>query len=209
MEIGVRAPALRGLATQDPPAVWSLQGWLDALRPQVTPDTVLVGHDLGGVLAAMLAAERPVRALVLSGTSLSPWYWRAVRLSAVPGLSAYFYGRHGGRKFLLGGLRPALHAAALDTFALRPGHPSAIPDLPARMRCTARAMRLPPDLVGRLRARRVRTALVWGARDPWYPPGLARRLARALHAPLTTLDAGHLAPWEDAEGFTQALHALA
>lgn len=196
----VEAPTLAGLSDGTPvPA--SLAGWLEALRPRVRPDTVLVGHDLGGVLAALLAVEHPVRGLVLSGTSLSPAYWALVRASSWPGLERYFYRRHGGRKFLVGGLAPALHDDALQTFL--PGLAS--DDLPARMRAVARLMRVPADLVARLCTRGVPIRLVWGRRDPWYPLPLARRLARQLGADLRVVEAGHLAPWEDPEGFAAAL----
>ena len=196
----VEAPTLAGLSDGAPvPA--SLTGWLEALRPRVRPDTVLVGHDLGGVLAALLAVERPVRGLVLSGTSLSPAYWALVRASAWPGLERYFYRRHGGRKFLVGGLVPALHDDALRTFL-----PDVAPDdLPARMRAIARLMRVPADLVDRLRATGVPIRMIWGRHDPWYPLPLARRLARQLGADLRVVEAGHLAPWEDPDGFAAAL----
>ncbi len=205
----VTAPALSGVGTAAPSAC-TLDGWMSELRPLINGDTVLIGHDLGGVLAAMLAAERAaagqrVAGLALSGTSLSPAYWAAVRASARPGLWRYFYRRHGGRRFLLGGMAPERHAAALEAFGLSPGHPAAIPDLPARMRAAAAGMRLPAGLAGRLRAGGFPIRLIWGRRDPWYPLWMARRLAADLGAGLAAVEAGHLAPWEAPEAFAAAL----
>ena len=220
--LDVEAPALSGVGTAAPSAC-TLDGWMSELRQLLNGDTVLVGHDLGGVLAAMLAAERAaagqrVAGLALSGTSLSPAYWAAVRASAWPGLWRYFYRRHGGRRFLLGGMAAERHAEALSAFGLAldgftpgglsPGHPAAIPDLPARMRATAAGMRLPAGLTGRLRAGGFPIRLIWGRRDPWYPLWMARRLAADLGAGLATVEAGHLAPWEAPEAFAAALRAV-
>jgi 3-oxoadipate enol-lactonase len=198
----VQAPPLRGLVsgTGGLPDVTHIDTWLADLREQVTPDTVLVGHDLGGVLAAMLAAERPVRALVLSGTTLDPWYWALVRASAIPGARRYFYDRHAGRKFLTGGMSGGLQQAAIATF---------LGDVPSdyadRMRRVAAGMRVGPGLLRKISDTGVDVSLVWGRLDPWYPVAFARRLALRLRARLEVVEAGHLAPWEAPDAYARAL----
>jgi pimeloyl-ACP methyl ester carboxylesterase len=205
LDVGVPvvAPALAGLATDEPRSRWDLDGWLDAVRPMLDADTVLVGHDLGGLLATILAVQVPVRALVLSATSLSPLFAAGLRWSAAPLLWRYFYRRHGGRRFLTGGLPDALRQEVIDTFLA-----SAPRDLPERMRSTASALRIPHDLEERLRDTSVRVSLVWGRRDPWYPLPLARGLARRIGADWTVLDAGHLAPWEAPGAYSAAVAAV-
>ncbi len=196
----LEAPALAGLATDAVPTRWDMATWLADVRPRVDAGTVLVGHDLGGILAALLAVERPVRGLVLCATSLSPVFGWALRATAWPLAWRYFYRRHGGRRFLLGGLPVHLHGAATDTFL------GAAPvGLADRMRSTARALSIPSDLVSRLRDTSIPVSLIWGRRDPWYPLPLARRLAYALGAELTIIEAGHLAPWEAPVAFGHAL----
>jgi pimeloyl-ACP methyl ester carboxylesterase len=196
-----RAP-LRGLVsgTGALPDPLCLDAWLDDLRAQVTPDTVLLGHDLGGVIAALLAAERPVRSLVLSGTSLDPWYWALVRASAVPGARRYFYDRYAGRRFLTGGMSVGLQRAALATFLA-----DAPPDYADRMCRVAAAMRIGPGLIRRLVDKCVDVSLIWGRFDPWYPVAVAARLSMRLSARLEVVDAGHLAPWEQPSAYTRAL----
>ena len=199
----VDAPPLAGLATEAVPARWDMGVWLDALRPRVDADTWLVGHDLGGILAAMLATERPVRGVVLCATSLSPLFGCALRATAWPLVWRYFYRRHGGRRFLTGGLPITMERDAVDTFL--DAAPSGFPE---RMRATARALRIPRDLVARLRDTSTRVSMIWGRRDPWYPLPLARRLAGSLGARLTVLEAGHLAPWEAPRAFSAVIEAI-
>lgn len=201
-DVPFAAPALRGLATAATRAHWRLDGFVDEVLPEVTPDTVLVGTDLGGVVAAMIACRTEVRAVVLSGTALGP-YWAAVRATAAPLVWRYFYRRHGGRRFLAGGVGDADRAAFLA--AMTP-ELAAIPDLPARMRALAREMTPPRDLA-RAVAARARVRLVWGRRDPWYPPPVARALARATGAEVTWLDAAHYAAWEAPAAFWAAVRA--
>ena len=95
--------ALHGLPTS--PEIWSrldvvappLRGTLAeqvvSVRPMVDADTVLIGHDMGGVVAAMVALEVRPRVLVLTGTALGP-YWAMVRATARPVVQRYLYARH-------------------------------------------------------------------------------------------------------------------
>lgn len=198
--------ALHGLPTS--PEIWSrldvaapalhgaLADQVASVLPLVDADTVLIGHDMGGVVAAMVALTVRPRALVLTGTALGP-YWAMVRATAWPGLQRYFYARHGGRKFVAGAVSAGLREEALRTF---PGAD------PAMMRALAASMRPPPDLARRVAAR-VPVHLIWGRHDRWYPPVVARAIARATGARVEWIDAGHFAMWEAPEAFTAALRA--
>lgn len=180
----VEAPALTGTLAEQ----------VAALRPRVRPDTVLLGHDLGGVVAASLAVERPCAGVLLAGTALGP-YWAMVRLTAAPGLWRYFYARHGGRRFVAGAVHSSRREAALATF---PGAE------PLEMRRVALAMRPAPGLARRLGAAR-RVHLLWGREDRWYPPAVGRALARATGAPLQLLPGGHFGPWEEPDAWADAV----
>ncbi len=198
LPVPVLAPALRGVATAEPRDDWSLDGFVDEVVPHLDADTVLVGHDLGGVIAAMAAVRVRVRSLVLTGTALGP-YWAAVRLTARAPLHRYFYERHAGRKFLTGAVSPA---RAEDVLAAFPP----VPDLAARMRAIARAMRPPPGLARRVAAH-VPVRLVWGRADRWYPPPVANAVARGVGAEIRWVEGGHLCMWEHPEAFAAALLA--
>jgi pimeloyl-ACP methyl ester carboxylesterase len=155
---------------------------------------VLVGHDLGGVLAAMLA--QPGQLVVLSGTALA-WYWKMIRVTAWPGLHRIFYKRHGGRYFLRRGSLPAHRNGLLAAF----GDHGA--EWPSRMRRIAAEMCPPPGLARSLGQVRVR--LAWGRSDPWYPAPVVHSLRRSTGGHVTWLEAGHFGPWEDPEGFRDVL----
>lgn len=160
----------------------ALAGELAAQVAQVTPlitrDTVVVGHDMGGVVAAMAALAAPPRAVVLTGTALGPW-WALVRASAWPLLWRPFYRR----------------AEALAEF---PGAD------PLAMRAIARSMRPPPGLAARLAAV-APVFLLWGRHDRWYPALVGAGVARGTGATVVTVPGGHLAPWEEPRAYASAL----
>ena len=198
--------ALHGVPTS--PALWSrlplvmeapalagtLAAQVEAVVPRVGPDTVLVGHDMGGVVAALVALRTRPRAVILSGTALGP-YWTMVRATAWPLLWRYFYARHAGRRFVAGAVTAEHRAATLQAF---PGAD------PMEMRAVAQAMRVPPDLAGAL-AKVAPVALVWGDADRWYPPWLARRIAARTGAEIHWVRGGHFAMWENPAGYDKAL----
>jgi len=193
---GVRlsAPWVPGLGVSGTPDHWSLEWAADLLRSEADDADLIVGHDLGGVLAAMLA--RDGQRVVLSGTALG-LYWAAIRVTAWPFLSRLFYHRHAGRRFLSRGCLPE-H---------RPGLVAAFGDhgevWAERMRWGAWAMRPPRGLAASLQ--RTRVDLIWGREDPWYPLPVARRLAAQTGARLHLLEAGHFAPWEAPTSFGEVL----
>jgi pimeloyl-ACP methyl ester carboxylesterase len=188
------APGVPGLGPEGTPSDWNLRDCAEALRPQVTGEELLVGHDLGGVLAAMLA--QPGQSLVLSGTALG-MYWAGIRLLSRPPFQRYFFQRHEGRHFLSRGSLPEHSPSLLEAFG---DHGDNWGD---RMRIIARGMRPPLALALRLRSCAVR--LAWGRKDPWYPHWIARSLERTTGGNIYWLESGHFAPWEDPQGFTDIL----
>lgn len=180
------APRLRGVDDDEP---FSIAGLAADLAEQVDETTVVVGHDLGGPVAASIASSRPVKALVLTGTALGPYWWM-VRATALPGVQSYFYERHAGRKFLRGSVSPALGDEAVAAFPPVP---------PARMRAIAVRMRPPPFAV------KCPVHLIWGRDDRWYPPWVAHALARRFGVDVRWVDGGHLCMWENPAGFAEAL----
>lgn len=190
-------PAVPGLGVDGTPDDWSLSWAAERLRAQHDVDgaDALVGHDLGGVLAAMLA--RPGQAVVLSGTALGP-YWAAIRATAWPFVNRLFYHQYAGRVFLRNGALPEHRGGLAEAFA---DHGEGWAE---RMRRIAWAMRPPAGLGARLRGCRVLAA--WGRQDPWYPVmPVGRAVARATGARLALLEAGHFAPWEAPRSFSEAL----
>ena len=192
LPFSVVAPALRGVGTDEYREDWSLESFVEEILPWIEEDTVLVGHDLGGVIAAMATLHRKPKRLVLSGTALGP-YWAAVRLTALPGLQRYFYARHGGRHFVAGAVSASFRTKALSTF---PGMD------PEKMRKIAKAMRPPARLAQQIP---VPWVLLWGQQDRWYPPSVARAVARGTGAPLHFVRGGHFCMWEAPEDFGKAL----
>jgi pimeloyl-ACP methyl ester carboxylesterase len=191
--LALDAPSLPGVDDDTP---FDLDALVARTAARLSPGDVVIGHDLGGLVAARVALATEVAAVVLTGTALGP-YWAMVRATARPPVDRYFYDRHGGRKFLAGSVSPVRRDEAIAAFPPVP---------PDRMRAIARAMRPPPGLAQRL-AQRTRVHLVWGRRDRWYPPVVARALARATGATVRWLDAGHLCMWEEPEAFAAAVRA--
>lgn len=60
-------PGHGGVPAVGPP---DLGAYVDALRPRVGPEVVVVGHSMGGALAALLALEVPLAGVVLVGAGL-------------------------------------------------------------------------------------------------------------------------------------------
>ncbi|MEE2750617.1 MAG: alpha/beta hydrolase [Myxococcota bacterium] len=192
----VQVPQLEGLIPGEVEPNWSLASCAESVREEVREADLIVGHDLGGVLAAMLAA--PGQQVVLSGTALG-WYWAAIRFTAWPGLRTLFYRKYAGSRFLSRGCLPEHVDSLLAAFE------STEVDWSTQMEGIARGMKPPARLSQRLRHCDVH--LVWGRLDPWYPPVIARKIQRDTGARLHWLECGHFAPWEDPVGFQQALHA--
>lgn len=179
----------------------TLAGTLAEQVAQVLPlakaDSILIGHDMGGVVAALVALQTPVSAVVLTGTALGP-YWSVVRASAWPLLWRTFYAKHAGKYFVAGAVAAEHRAEALRVF---PGAD------PIEMREIARSMVVPAQL-GQKLAERTRVHLIWGTRDRWYPPAVAHAVARATRSHIHWVDGGHFVMWENPEAYSRALCAL-
>ena len=187
-------PQVPGLGPEGTAPDWTLQGCAAALRDRAEAADILVGHDLGGVLVAMLA--RAGQTVVLSGTALG-MYWTMIRLTTLPGFRRFFYERHQGRRFLARGCLPEHTDGLLRAFG---DHGPGWSD---RMALIAARMKTPFGLPIVLRSCGVR--LAWGRADPWYPPFIARTIRRTTGGKLVWLEAGHFAPWEDPAGFSAVL----
>lgn len=185
----VLSPDLPGFGSAPPLADPTPQAYAKILAPLMSPDLHLVGHDFGGLVASMLAAEHTVRSLTLCSTALGPG-WAPARLTALPPLNRYFYRRHAGRRWLAMGVSPDRAEALLAQY------PGADPQL---MEAIARRIPLRPTP-----RPLCPTLCLWGDADrsmPW-----ARPIARALGARLTLLPGlRHYAMWEDPGTFTEAL----
>ena len=192
---GLRTVSYRGLA-QGERLDCSLLSFVDEICPLVNRDSTLVGHDFGGVIAAMVALRTPVRGVILTGTALGPW-WIPTRVSAWPILRRYFYYRYAGTRFLSGGVSPSNREAFLGACTELPP--------PDAMVSLAREMRPPSRLPHRLRTA-TSVGVVWGRRNRWYPALVARRLARVCGAQVQWVDGGHYAMWEHPKAFLAAIH---
>ena len=163
-----------------PPA--GATAWLAGTIEPLSP-VVLVGHSLGGLVCATLAAERPelVRALVL----VAP-------VGGSPGRSSFGYGTGLVRTLLAA--RPSL-LLAMTADALRTG--------PKALLHGAHFVRT-ASFEGHVDAP---TLLIWGGRDRLVPPGAATDWLRAIPgARLTVIDdAGHVPMVETPSVFAERL----
>ncbi len=187
-----------GLSFDGTPKGWSIGNCAAPFAEDASHADILIGHDLGGVVAALLA--QPGQSVVLSGTALG-LYWTAIRLTALPQVHRFFYEKHQGRHFIARGSMPEHARSLLEAFGDRG------PNWGARMRRIAQGMKPPAGLGRSLRSCGVR--LVWGRRDPWYPQRVALAVQRSTGGHMSWLDCGHFVPWEDPRGFTAVLTGTA
>ena len=90
----VRTPTLRhhegeGSAAVGRTGLADYVGDLEAMLPELGQAPILVGHSLGGLLAQMIAARRPVRAVILIAPS-APWGVMPTTLFEVASAQALF-----------------------------------------------------------------------------------------------------------------------
>jgi pimeloyl-ACP methyl ester carboxylesterase len=182
----------RGLATPELRSDWSLDSFVKEVLPLINSETVLIGHDLGGVVAAICATKCSPRAIILTGTTLGNW-WLLTRLTAIPVLRRFFYHTFGGKLFIKYG-----HSSSKDSLP----SPPKFNDWATRMRTVAQNMKPPANLVDNITCPMY---LIWGTKDKWYPPFLAKRLSKQAKAPLYWVNGGHYSMLEQADEFQAAL----
>lgn len=188
-----QAPDLPGFGAAPPLLDPTVEALARPLLPRVHTATHLVGHDLGGLLAAWIATQVPVASLTLSSTALGLG-WLPSRLSAMPPLNRYFYRRFAGRRWLAMGVSAARREAFLAEYT------GAAPEI---MEPIARRLPLRPIQP------KVPTLCLWGALDRSFPALGGRLLARRLGVRFVALPGcHHYAMWEDPAAYAAALHAF-
>ncbi|MFM2246190.1 MAG: hypothetical protein RL071_2264 [Pseudomonadota bacterium] len=198
------APALRGPAT--------LQAHLDAIEAALAaagapagPDLHLVGHEFGGLLAALLALRRGAASLGLLSTSLGP-AWLLARLAAAPLLHRPFYRWRGGALYRDHSVALADRARVAAAFPL-PGTVAFADQMRAAGQgIGARALFGLEARLAAAGAAGLPLRLAWGADDQTFPLRQGARLARRLGAPLTVVPgARHLGVFTHPEDFVGAV----
>ena len=186
---------------------------VDLLDSLHLSDVVLVGHSMGGEIAALatLRAPQKVRGLVLIdaaglGTHM-PLLTRLARAPLVGRTIAGLRGRRGTAATLRStfGDPSRLTAAEVDQYYA----PVAEPDFSHTLAGVAREFDF-EALKGRLDSISVPTLVMWGSRDIWIPPGVGERMALGLpRAALVMVPgAGHDLPDEDPAALTRSLIAF-
>jgi pimeloyl-ACP methyl ester carboxylesterase len=162
---------------------------------------VLVGHSMGGAIAAEAALAEPdrVQGLVLIGSAgygvAEPWILRLVRLPLVGRLATAFGGRWTVRRLLRSTYADPARVTEADVdqyyaAAAQPGSARAVRRVLAEFRFDG--------LTGRLRQLGAPTLLVWGAHDRWTPLWAGQHMAMEIPrgALVVVPDAGHDVPEE-------------
>ena len=172
----------------------------------------LVGHDVGGPVAMLVAARRPdvIAKLVLLNTTPYPEVSRLIKLMVragrLPPLRSFLTSRSGFRLLFRAGLVQADRKATADRYY------DPVAEDPARRRALGQMLidSDPADLeglVGRLTDANTPTAVIWADKDPTAPLSVAQRLHNEL--PGSTLeminDCGHFLTEDRPTEVTQAL----
>ncbi|OLB17396.1 MAG: hypothetical protein AUH12_04665 [Gemmatimonadetes bacterium 13_2_20CM_69_8] len=166
---------------------------LDSLH---LPDAVVVGHSMGGEIAAevAIAAPKRVRALVLLGAAgfgtREPALFRVARWPIVGPVMLAFRNRSLVERLLKSTYADPrkVREADVDQYYA----PVAEPDYGRALRGVLREFRF-DGLRGRTGAIQAPTLVLWGEEDRWVPPAVGRALAAELarSAFLTVAHAGH------------------
>jgi len=205
----------RGFGFSDMPAqgysnadyVGLLFGLLDSLH---VSDAVLVGHSMGGAIAADAALARPdrVHGLVLvdaAGLGVRwPFMLRVARWPIVGPVFDHLRGRAATGRILraIYGDGSRVTEQDIDQYYA----PIALPDFGRSLRGVLREFSF-DDLAGRLGSIQTPTLVMWGTRDQVIPQTIGVVLAAQLpHAALARFQtAGHALPEEAHEAFNRVL----
>ena len=183
---------------------------LDSLR---VPDAVLVGHSMGGAIAAgvALAAPARVRGLVLMDAAGFGTRWpftlRIVRWPLLGALATSLRARSSTASILRSTYADPTKVTGRDVDQYYGPVPD--PDYGPAMRGVLREFRF-DDLAGRLAAVVQPTIVLWGSGDRWIPPAIGRRMAVELPRAAFVIvpRAGHAAPEEAPELVNRSLIAF-
>jgi pimeloyl-ACP methyl ester carboxylesterase len=151
---------------------------LEALIDDLESPPILVGHSMGGLLAQMLAARRPVRALVLLAPS-APWgVMPSTPFEIVSAQALYMAGDFWSKR-----LRPERWIAAANALDMMPNHEEVFAHfVPESGQATFEIMHWALDLkrASQVDPRKVTCPILClsGSRDRVNPPGTVRRIAR-------------------------------
>lgn len=203
MAAGFRVVAFdnRGFGSSDKPAhgysnaeyVYLLLGLMDSLR---IADAVLVGHSMGGAIAAEAALQHPrrVRGLVLIGAAglgtREPWLFRVARWPVLGPLMVSLRGRGLVERLLKAAYADPNKVTASDVDQYYA--PVAEAHYGRALRGVLREFRF-DALNGRLDAIATPALVLWGEADRWVPIAVGRALAAQLvrSAFLSVPHAGH------------------
>lgn len=151
---------------------------LDALGLE---DTALVGHDIGGGIAQLVALEVGVRSLVLvDSIAFDSWPIEAVRMlqDADPeGVDEPFIRTMVGAALDTGMAHPERLAEVDREEYVRPWAADPVAVIRAALGIDGRGL---VDVEERLAGLDARVLVVWGEDDPFQPVGLAERLGDAM-----------------------------
>lgn len=184
-----------------------LYGLLDSLH---VSDAVLVGHSMGGAIAADATLAHPdrVRGLVLvdaAGLGVSyPFMLRVARWPIVGPVFDHLRGRGATARMLhaIYGDGSRVTEQDIDQYYA----PVARPEFGRGLRGVLREFNF-ADLQGRMGAINAPTLVMWGARDRLIPASIAEEMAAQLpHSALARFQtAGHALPEESHEAFDRVL----
>jgi pimeloyl-ACP methyl ester carboxylesterase len=183
---------------------------LDSLH---VSDAVIVGHSMGGAIAAAVALAAPdrVRGLVLVDAAGFGTRWplalRVARWPLIGALATALRSRASAAGVLLSSFADPTKVTAQDLDQYYAPVPD--PDYGRAMRRTLMEFRF-DDLVGRLGGVIQPTLVIWGGADRWIPSAIGRRMAAELPRAAFVLvpRAGHAAPEEAPEAVNPSLIAF-
>jgi pimeloyl-ACP methyl ester carboxylesterase len=180
---------------------------LDTLR---ITDAVLVGHSMGGEIAAEVALAHPERVRALALIDAAGWevHWplllTAARWRISGGIASGVRGRNLTARILRSMYADASKVTEQDIDQYYA--PVGAPDYGQTLRGVLRDYRF-DALRGRLSAIQAPTLLLWGTGDRLIPPAVGRRMAAELPRAAFVLvpRAGHAAPEEQPEAVNRLL----